>query len=112
MQSRYRLRRRQEIAAVKQDGRAIRDRLVVLVYRPNNIANSRFCFSASKRVGNAPQRNRARRLLREATRLNLDKIKPGWDCIWIARSQIVSASYQQVETALLAQLAQAGLLTE
>jgi ribonuclease P protein component len=56
-------------------------------------------------------RNRVKRLLREAVRLHIDEIQPGWDCVWIARPQLSQAIFAEVETAVLQLLARAKLLT-
>lgn len=100
MHRRLRLRQRADIEALRRDGRRLNHRLALLVARPNGLETSRFGFSASRRVGRAHQRNRAKRLLREAVRLHVDEIDPGWDCLFIARSSTLSASLPQLESAV------------
>ena len=78
----------------------------------NDLSVSRFGFSASRRVGNAVERNRAKRLIRESVRLNIGAIQPGWDCLFVARSATVSATYDDVESAVLQLLRRANVLTE
>ena len=70
---------------VRRTGRTWATGLAVLNAARNDLLINRFGFVAGKKVGKSVQRNRARRLLREAVRLRLPLLKPGWDLIWIAR---------------------------
>jgi len=60
-------------------------------------------------VGGAVQRNRARRLLREAARHLYPHLEPGWDLVLVARATLNAASEPQVEAALRALLQRSGL---
>jgi len=106
----HRLRRSADLKVAQQRGRSWRHSLCILVIGQGGAEASRFAFIASRRVGKAVVRNRARRYLREAVRLHLDKIQPGWDCVWIARPLLPEASFAEVETAVLQLLAQAKLI--
>lgn len=76
---------------------------------PNDLAYSRFGFTASRHVGNAVSRNRARRLMREAVRLNMQRSDMGWDMVFIARSAIIGSTLQEVTAACCALLRRAGM---
>lgn len=106
----HRLKRSAEVAIVQQQGRSWRHPLCILLSKAGETEASRFAFVASKRVGKAVVRNRVRRLLREAVRLHIGEIQPGWDCVWIARPQLSQATFAEVETAVLQLLARAKLL--
>lgn len=107
----HRLKRSADVSLVQKQGRSWRHPLCILLRKEGSIEVSRFAFIASKRIGKAVARNRVKRLLREAVRLHLDDIQPGWDCVWIARPQLSQASFAEVETAVLHLLAQAKLLS-
>jgi len=65
------LRRSSDFQAVYQRGRRYEGVLVTAFVLPNQLTHNRFGITASRKaVGNAVQRNRARRLLRESFRLN------------------------------------------
>jgi ribonuclease P protein component len=110
MQRPFRLRHPADFERLRREGRRWHHPLAVLVAGANNQPISRFAFLASRRVGKAVVRNRARRLLREAVRLKLDDIQKGWDCLFIARRETSEASFWEVEAAVGQLLDRAGLL--
>jgi ribonuclease P protein component len=66
---------------------------------------------SSRRIGGAVIRNRARRLMREAFRLNQQKLKPNTQLVLVARSAISGATLAEVETELLQLMRAADVLT-
>jgi ribonuclease P protein component len=62
-------------------------------------AQTRIGYIASKALGNAVCRNRARRVLKEAVRGLTGEIPDGWDIVLIAHSSIIAerARMQQVQ---------------
>ncbi len=105
-----RLKRRNDFAQLRRYGRKKAHPLAVLIYCRNNEADSRFGFSASRRVGNAIKRNRGKRLLREAVRLSLPEIDSGWDCLFIVREKTPTAAFVDVQAAVLQLLERAKLI--
>lgn len=90
-----RLRRAAEFERVKREGRYWRGKLCAVnaaarVAPEDEQATgpARVGYVVSRRVGNAVQRNRARRLLRESIRLLAGRLLPEWDIVLIARQEL------------------------
>lgn len=109
MERRVRLRRTSDVRRVYDEGRSWAHPLLVLVAQPNGLDFSRVGVTASRRVGSAVARNRAKRLLREAARHLYPQFEAGWDMMLIARTQILKTKEPQVEEALASLLRRAGL---
>ena len=85
----YRLRRTVDFERVYRRRRsASDDRLIVFVCK-NELAYTRVGLSVSKKVGGAVRRNRWKRLLREAFRLNRLRLPAGVDLVVVPRQGIV-----------------------
>ena len=102
-----RLTRRGEFLRTRA-GRSWASRSLVLqahARRADDACGARFGFTATKRLGSAVRRNRARRRLKEAVRLiGPDCAQPGYDYVVIARrgtlTQAFSDIVKELETAL------------
>ena len=110
MQQRHRLRRTADFDWLHRKGKRWFHSLAILIVHPNEIDTSRFGFTASRRVGKAVDRNRAKRQFREAVRKRLGEVKLGQDCLFIIRAQAVSATSREVETAVEMLLEQADII--
>lgn len=82
-----RLKRRAEFLRVAAKGRKAATHGLVLQALPrDDQAPVRVGFTVTKKIGNAVVRNRTRRRLREAARLELERHKvPGYDLVLIGR---------------------------
>ncbi len=109
MKRNCRLRRNSDFQWVRRNGKSYATPLMVLVFLPNELDYSRFGFVVSKRLGKAVQRNKIKRRMREATRVRLSRIKPGFDLIFIARPPITQVEYPGIEQALEGLLRKSGL---
>ena len=72
----------------------------MLLVLPIPDEQTRIGIVAGRSVGNAVQRNRAKRMLREAVRVLLFHIKPGWKIILISRKPILKAELSEIQVSL------------
>ena len=86
-------------------------RHMVLFLRAAPDASLRLGVVASKKVGNAPERARAKRRLRDAFRRNRSRFTASADdVILVARRSILKAEWNDVVSELLKLASQAGLI--
>ena len=104
------LRRKCDFSAIYKKGKSVGDRYVVLFYRKNNLPYNRLAYLASKKVGNAVKRNRARRLMKESFRLTNLEIPTGYDLIFIARNTITNRKCAEVKRSLESALKRTGVI--
>jgi ribonuclease P protein component len=111
MERRTRLRRTSDVRRVYDEGRSWAHTLLVLIACPNGLDFSRVGVTASRKLGDAVARNRAKRLMREAARRLYPQFGSGWDVMLVARIGILEVKEPQVEEALVALLKRAKLNT-
>lgn len=100
-----RLRTRGEFDAVEDGGRRVPGRYLILLGKPNGRDADRLGIIASRRVGGAVERNRAKRRLRELFRRRAPRIGPrALDVVAIARPDLVRAPFALVQSDFLAAL--------
>ena len=112
MKKKYRLRKRRDFGYTYRKGKSLANSCLVLFFRKNNQNLSRVGFSISKKYGNAVQRNKIKRRLREIYRVRLDKIRTGYDLIFIVRIRARDASFAKLENQMENLLKRASLFKE
>lgn len=85
--------------------------LLVTYVSRNRLGSNRLGMTASKKVGGAVQRNRARRVIREAYRLLEPRLALGWDIVFVARTKTTLCTMDQVKAVMERQLAALSLLS-
>jgi len=93
-------------------GKSVAGRYVVLYHMRNRLGYNRLGLTAGKKVGNAVQRNRAKRLMRESFRLLEAHMRTGYDIVLVARSNLPEQHGKTVLNSLSGQLQKAGLLEQ
>lgn len=86
--------------------------LLVAYVLKNRLGCTRVGITTSKKIGNAVVRSRARRVLREAYRGLIGRVKPGYDLVFVARGRTPAAKSTQVQRHMERQLMAAGILEE
>ncbi|MBE6036161.1 MAG: ribonuclease P protein component [Clostridiales bacterium] len=104
------LRNKKDFTALYNKGKSVGGRYVVIFYRKNGLSFSRKAFLASKKVGNAVKRNRARRLMKESCRMLEGSFKSGYDLIFIARNTINNTKCADVKKSIEAAMKRVDLL--
>jgi len=106
-----RLRKNSEFQRVRQQGRSITSRLLILAWTPNDVAQLHIGFVVSKRVSkHAVERNRLKRLLGEVMYSSLAELSPGWDIVLTARKEALAADLRTLKQDIPALLRRARLL--
>ena len=104
------LRYKRDFNRLYKKGKSSGDKYVVVFYIANNLPHTRKAFLASKKVGGAVARNRARRLMKESFRKMEQEVASGRDVLFIARNTIAGCSCAEVEASMRRALEKSGLL--
>jgi ribonuclease P protein component len=106
-----RLRKGSDFQRVRQQGRSITSRLLILTWVPNEVTTLRVGFVVSKRISKlAVKRNHIKRLLSEAIRPVLPEVSGDWDIVLSARQAIISADLSTLQHDIVTLLYRARLL--
>ena len=106
-----RLRKSSEFQRVRQQGRNLTSRLLILAWMPNDVGRLRIGFVVGKRVSkHAVERTHIKRVLSEAIRPSLSELSRNWDIVLNARNPVVTADVHTLEQDIAALLRRAGLL--
>ena len=90
-----RVRRRPEFERAYEHGLRLRGRFMTLFVASNNSNRCRFGVAATRKLGSAVVRNRAKRLARELFRK--DKPPAGLDVILVPRREMLDAPFASLE---------------
>lgn len=86
---------------VYDNGKSLSNKFLVMFYIKNGLSYNRVGFSTTKKLGNAIIRNRVKRLIKEAFRLNNTDMSNGYDIIFLARIRSNTANYKDIEKSIL-----------
>jgi ribonuclease P protein component len=98
-----RIRKRSEYQVIYAQGRRIPSALFVLFVMRNGLGRPRLGITATRRVGGAVRRNRAKRLVREIFRRHKREFE-NVDIVLNVRASLPGAGIARLESELLARL--------
>jgi ribonuclease P protein component len=100
------IRRRADFQRVYDRGMRVRGRYSTVFLLPTSLAFARLGIAATKKLGGAVVRNRAKRLIREVFRRN--KIARGADVVVVPRRELLDASLTALEADYCRSVSSAG----
>lgn len=91
-----RIRRRPEFERIYDQGARIHGRFMTVFVLPNGGDGARFGVAATRKLGSAVKRNRAKRRSRELFRRH--KVAAGLDIVIVPRREMLDAPFSSLET--------------
>lgn len=86
------------------------DKYLIMYAAPNHSEVSRIGISVSKKTGNSIVRHRVSRLIREAYRLNKEKLAGGFDLVIVARPAAGNTVFHDIQESYLRLLSRHHLI--
>ena len=93
-------------------GKSFQSPALVSYVMKNRAGICRIGITTSKKIGNAVERNRSRRVIRAAYREIEDRINGNYDIVFVARSRTKYQKSTQIAQLMLSQLEEAGVIDE
>jgi ribonuclease P protein component len=90
-----RIRRRADFQQVYDRGVRMHARFMTVFVLANSLPVTRLGVAATRKLGDAVRRNRAKRLVREVFRRN--KTVPGFDVVVVPRRELLDAEFSSLE---------------
>ena len=94
--SHERIKTRAEFQEIYRKGARVHGRYSTVFVLANQLPIGRLGIAATKKLGDAVERNRAKRLIREVFRRN--KVAPGFDVVVIPKRELLDTSLTALET--------------
>jgi ribonuclease P protein component len=91
-----RLRRKKDFEVIAKEGTRRHTKNFMIISRKNDQGFSRVGAVASKRLGQAVERNRVKRLMREFFRRNKDRLPPSTDYVIVGKKGAQDLPYAHV----------------
>ncbi len=96
-----RLLKRADFRRVYEEGQRRHGSYFAVFYRPNGLAETRLGVTVPARIGKAVVRNRVKRRVREAFRLNRARLPQGWDIVMNPREAAGRVAFATLEKEMM-----------
>jgi len=106
--ARQRIRKKKDFLALYKKGRRYKSRYFSLIFLRGALPYSRVGVVASRKVGGAIVRNKAKRWMRELFRRNRDLLDSPVDLLIVAMPDMAGAAWSEVREQYLAGLCEVG----
>lgn len=107
----HRLRQQLDFQRVFKEGKVVYSGLFFLKFCPNSLNKSRVGFIVDTKVSKkAVLRNIIKRRMRAAAEKNLNRIKKGFDLVFVAKSDSKGAGFREIKNELEILVEKAGLI--
>jgi len=110
MKTVYALKENKEFRGAYYRGKALVHPFLIVYVRKNSYKTVRIGITTGKKVGKAVQRNRCRRIIREAFRQVAPQVKCGYDYVFVARTATVNQTSTTLQKVMYEQFKKAGFL--
>jgi len=105
----FRISKSKEYNNTYKGGLKIPGKYLIAYVLINSLSINRFGIVASKKLGNAVMRNRARRRIRAIAGGSTEQLQQGYDIVIIARQSMARADYNRLEKDFYTVMKKAGL---
>ncbi len=106
------LKKNRDFRRLYGKGKSFQAPALVSYVMKNRAGICRMGITTSKKIGNAVERNRSRRVIRAAYSSIEDKINGNYDFVFVARSRTKYQKSTQIAQIMLSQLQKAGVIDE
>ena len=99
MNKKYIISKNEEISNIVKNGKKVVSRNLIVYYIENKQEKNRYCFSVSKKIGNAVTRNSIRRKIKDILMKNPQNFNK--DYVIIARKGILNLDHNKLKEEIL-----------